>query len=139
MTDSPNLDLVRSIYAAWGRGDWSRTDWADSEIEFVIADGPQPEAVRGVTAMARSWREFLGALEQYAIHVEDCREIGDERVLVTVRVAGRGKTSGVDLARISPRAANVLHFRDGKVTRFVLYWDREHAFADLGLDRGPVR
>jgi hypothetical protein len=28
---SANVELVRSIYAAWGRGDWSSVEWAHSE------------------------------------------------------------------------------------------------------------
>jgi ketosteroid isomerase-like protein len=31
------------------------------------------------------------------------------------------------------RAANLFHMRGGRVTRLALYWDREHALADLGL------
>jgi ketosteroid isomerase-like protein len=29
--------------------------------------------------------------------------------------------------------ANLFHIRDGKVVRLTLYWDRERAVADLGL------
>jgi ketosteroid isomerase-like protein len=50
-----------------------------------------------------------------------------------MHLSGRGKTSGLDLAQIRSKGAWLVHVRDGKVTRFVRYWDRERALADLGL------
>ena len=34
-----NVEIVRSIFAAWERGDLGSAEWAHPEIEFVIADG----------------------------------------------------------------------------------------------------
>ena len=39
---SENLDLVRSIVAAWGRGDYTSAVWADAEIEWVVVDFVEP-------------------------------------------------------------------------------------------------
>ena len=44
---SENLDLVRSICAAWERGDYSSVEWEHPGIEFVIAVAPRPEAGLG--------------------------------------------------------------------------------------------
>jgi hypothetical protein len=39
---SANVELARLVLSAWGRGDFSSSEWAHSEIEFVRADGPSP-------------------------------------------------------------------------------------------------
>jgi ketosteroid isomerase-like protein len=129
---SENLDLVRSIYAARERGDYSSTDWAHPEIEFVIADGPSPGSWTGVDAMVEAWRDFQSAWDELHPEVEEYRELDDERILVLVRLRGRGKASGVELEEMRAKAATLYHVRGGKVTRLV-YSDRARAFADLGL------
>jgi ketosteroid isomerase-like protein len=131
---SANLDLVRSIYADWERGDWSRTEWADAEIEYVQADGPEPGSWSGHANMAEGMRGWLRDWDNFRIEGDDFRELDDERVLVFARTSGRGKRSGLELGGVLGGAANVFHLRDGQVTRFVLYFDRERALADLGLE-----
>jgi ketosteroid isomerase-like protein len=130
---SANVDLVRSIFKEWERGDFSSADWADSEIEYVFADGPSPGTWRGLAGMAEVWRDWLGAWEDVGIEGEEYFELDGERVLVLSRYSGRGKTSGLELGQMGARAATLFHIRSGKVTRFVGYWDRDRALADLGL------
>ena len=130
---SENLDLVRSIYAAQERGDFTSADWAHPEIEYVIADGPSPGSRTGLAGMAEGQRDFLRAWEDFRFVVDEYRELDDERVLVLNYFTGQGKTSGLDLGKLRAEGASLLHIRDGKVTRLVLYAERDRALADLGL------
>ncbi len=128
-----NLDLVRSIFAAWERADFSSTEWAGPDIEFVLADGPEPRTTEGLSAMAAGWREFLGAWIGYTVQADEYRDLGDDRVLVLLHAGGRGKTSGVELGQTSEKGANLFHITSGKVTRLVVYFDHRRALTDLGL------
>lgn len=130
---SANVDLVRSIYTAIGRGDYGSAAWADPGIEYVHADGPEPGSVTGLDGMAQSLRKIFGAFRDLRSEAEDYRELDAERVLVLVRASGRGKISALP---IDQRGAEVFEIHDGKVTRIVVYFDRDRALADLGLGPG---
>ena len=130
---SANVDLVKSIYAKWEKGDFSSNDWADPEIELVEADGPSPGTVKGLQEMATMWGKVLSAYEDFRAIADEYRELDDERVLVLIRNMGRGKASGLEVADMEPRSANLFHLRDGKVTRLTAWWSRDRALADLGL------
>ena len=129
---SENLDLVRSIYADWERGDFDSTEWAHSEIDYVRADGPEPGTWSGLTGMAEAVRAYAGAWDDVRLLMDDCRALDGERVLVLYHFVGRGKASGLDLGQVGTRAAHVFHISDGKVVKLVIYFDR--ALADLGLE-----
>lgn len=132
---SGNLAFVRSIYAAWERDDYGSTEWAHPDVEFVLADGPDPGSWRGRAGMAEGWRAFLSNWGDYRFEVEEYRELDAERILVLICVRGRGRTSGLELGQVGAEGANLLHVRGGKVVRLALYFDRDRALADLGLTR----
>jgi ketosteroid isomerase-like protein len=131
---SENLDLVRSIYADWERGDFSSVDWAHPGIEWVRLDGPEPGTWIGLAGVAAGFADWYSAWEDVRAEADECREIDDERVLALGRFSGRGRRSGVDLAQMRAPGANVFHVREGRVIRIVSYWDRQRALADLGME-----
>jgi ketosteroid isomerase-like protein len=130
---SANVNLVRSIFAAWARGDFSSTDWAQPEIEYVRADGPAPGSWTGLAGMADGFRDFVNAWEGWRVEADDYRELDGERILVLVHYGGRGRTSGLELGQIGTNAAVLFYVHGGKVARLVIYADRARALADLGL------
>jgi ketosteroid isomerase-like protein len=133
VTASANVDLVRSMLAAWEGGDYGSADRADREIEYAMVDGPEPGRWKGVAAMAEAARKGLDAWKDVGFEIEEYRELDDERVLVLHHISGSGKTSGLELGQMRTNGAHLFHLRRGRVTRLVNYWDRERALADLGL------
>ena len=130
-----NVDLVRSIWAAWEQGDLSSVEWAHPAVEYVIGDGPIPGCWTGLAEMAKAGRENADAWDDLRFQVEEYRALDDERVLVLYRYDGRGRMSGLELAQLRSEGVGLFHVRGGKVTRLVQYWDRERGLADLGLAR----
>ena len=69
------------------------------------------------------------------VEADEYRELLDGRVLVLVRNKGTAKASGIDLEQMRGwMTAFLCTLSNGKVTNITLYWDRDNAFADLGLE-----
>jgi ketosteroid isomerase-like protein len=134
VTVPSNREIVESIYAAWEKGDWSSSEWADPDIRFEMVGGLTEGSWRGRAEMSEAWAALLRAWEDLSAVPDEIRALDDERILVLLRNHGRGKVSGIEVTDISAKSANLFTIRDGKVTELVLYWDRDRAFADLGLE-----
>lgn len=132
---SANVELVRSIYAAWERGEFSSAEWAHPEIEFGTDSGlgPLEPVDGGVAGMATSWRNWLSAWEDFHAVADEYRELDDERILVLTSFSGRGKGERRRSGRDPHPRREPVPVRAGKVTRLVLYASRARALADLGL------
>jgi ketosteroid isomerase-like protein len=131
---SQNVDLVRTIYANWERGDFSSAEWAHPDVEFVIPDGPSPGSWSGLAGMAKGYGGYIDVYENVRINVEQVRELDDGTIVALFRRIGRAKTSGiVELPGREMEGAVIFHLRGGRVSRLVLYFERERALLDLGL------
>ncbi len=123
-----NVEFVRSILAAWEKGDFSSIDWADADIEYV-----EPLAVetRGIDEVQRRWRDFLGAWEHFVTTPERFIDVADDQVLVLVHFGGRGRASGAPTTGFS--GGQLFTVQGGKVARLVLYATRDEALEAVGL------
>jgi ketosteroid isomerase-like protein len=131
---SASVDLVRSIFTAWERGDYGSTAWARPQIEFVIADGISPGRWTGLAEMSAAFRsDVLSYFRDTRAEADEYRALDDQRVLVVFRRSARGKTSGLEIGEIRSRGAVLFQARAGKVDRLTFYWDCDRALADLGL------
>ena len=129
--------LVREAYAQWERGDFSSREWASDDFELILADGPSPGRFRGAD-VGRAWGEMIGMWEDFRALPEEVRDLGDGRVLVFTNNTGRSKGSGLELGDMHTRGANVIHVRDGKLTKLVAYFNRDQALVDVGLAHGSA-
>jgi ketosteroid isomerase-like protein len=130
-----NLEVVRGIYADWARGEFGATGWANADIEFVFDGGPSPGTWTGLADTAHAMRDFISAWSDFQVRAEEFRELDNERVLVLSTLNGSGKTSGLSLGEMRSEKCELFQIRGGKVVRLVIYWDRKHGLADLGLER----
>ena len=70
---SENLDLLRSIFADWERGDFSHGEWADPDIEWVLVEGPSPDGWKGRTEAREGFRDWTSAWEEFCVEADEYR------------------------------------------------------------------
>jgi ketosteroid isomerase-like protein len=112
---SENLDLVRSIYADWERGNYESAEWAHPEVEYVNPSGAiEPGTRHGLAAFSRAIESVFDGWETWQMELEQVEAFGDQ-VAVVVRYRARGRGSGVE---VGGRESALWTVHDGKVVRY---------------------
>jgi ketosteroid isomerase-like protein len=126
-----NVELVRRGYDAFNRGDMNAAfELFDPEIEWSEGtDVPEPQLYHGHDGVRRQQQRFRESWESFSIEPEEFIEAGD-RLVVIVKLAGRGKGSGID---VETRGAHVWTVRAGKAVRLEMYLDTATALEAVGL------
>jgi ketosteroid isomerase-like protein len=127
-----NVDIIRSMYEQWARGDFPPS-FIDPEVVHrrIGAQTPDMEGEwRGIDALASSMRDYLRSFSDLRIEAEEIVDLGSDRVLVLSRHKAIGKLSG---APIDHELGDVFTLRDGTVVRYESYWNRAEALRAVGL------
>ena len=126
---SENLDLVRSIFAAWERGNFaSAIEPLAADIRFSAAQPEGQAMASGRVEMARFMRDFLASWDRYWIKLHDLQELAPGRFLAAATQYGRGKDSG---AETSMPAFIAIAFRGGEIAQLEFFYDHASAVAAL--------
>jgi len=124
-----NVEIVRRVYDAWGRGDIpGPIEFFHEDVEYVNPQGAiEPGTRSGVTEFARAGEKLHEAWEFWEGEPEEIKADGD-RVAVRVRFRARGRGSGVE---VEGYESALFTFRDGKVARYEWFHGESDAFDAL--------
>jgi ketosteroid isomerase-like protein len=127
-----NIDVIRSSYEAWNRGDIDHMFQAfDPDIEWCLPEGGINAGIyRGHDAVRRLMESYLDAFDYFRMEPERFFQAADGRIVVFIRSPGKGKGSGVE---VEVRTAYTWTMREGKAVRCEISTDRAEALKAVGL------
>jgi ketosteroid isomerase-like protein len=121
-----NVDVLRRIYAAWGRKESAR-DLIASDIEYV---NPVYAVEPGTRRGRKSFAVVRSTYEDFQLQIERMIDAGEEDVVVLAYYTGTGRISGVPVAG---EHGYVWTIRDGLAVRFRWFQSHQEALAAAGV------
>jgi ketosteroid isomerase-like protein len=128
-----NVELVRLAVDATNGRDLATLDaiWseeAEFHSTFAASEG---RVFRGGRQGIRDYFDTLGdVFDDMQIEIEEITDVSEDRLVVELRVSGRGKGSGVN---VEQRNGQVWTIVDSKVARIDSYMNSTDAFDAAGL------
>ena len=115
-----NVDVVRSTYEAFGKGDMDAVGAALATTVWHEAEGmPYGGTFTGAEAIFENvFGPISQDVENFSARPDELLDGGDEKVVSLGRYSGQGANGPVDVA-----FAHVWTVRDGKIVHFVQHTD----------------
>ena len=126
------LEIVRGIYEAWARGDFTTGPahfHPEIRFESFMPDSANRYVTYGLDGIVAFMGEFLPSWREYRIAGERFLEIDERTVLVEGRQDGVGRYSG---ALVRDPVFSVWTFEGDRVVRLIWERDREAALRSVG-------
>jgi ketosteroid isomerase-like protein len=109
------------------------TEYLAPELEwYTAAEDPDVATHRGPQAFKAYVERWMDSFDGLRADLEECIDVGDDRVWTWVRWTGRGRASG---ANAEWHLAIVYTLRDGRIVRADEYFDRDEALEAVGLSK----
>jgi uncharacterized protein len=127
-----NVEVVRRMYEAFGRGDIDAVRRAfDPDVMIDATHRVDGRIGHGREELIAIVSEWLGAWDEWHEEIEEMRDVGG-RVLVVSTQSGHGKGSGIAWEN---RFGMLFDVANDRITRWTVYDDVGEALGAAGLDR----
>jgi ketosteroid isomerase-like protein len=128
-----NVKVVRRAYEAFssaGLDGFLEHVHPDAEYDATAAIGPFAGMYYGRAAIRDFLADYFDSWEYARMEPEDFIEVGEDHVVVLLRLHMRGKGSGIE---VEARTINVWTLRDGKAVRMAVHNDKAEALESVAL------
>ena len=127
-----NVEVVRRLNAAFNRGDIEAAlaFFDPAAVWHSRADEPDTGEYQGRDAIREMARMWVGMFDDFQLDLDEYAVAGDQRVVTSGSVSGRGRASG---AEVREAYAWVIRLRGGAVVEVREYSGRAEAIAAVGL------
>lgn len=125
-----NVEIARATVTATERGDWEGAlEHYDPAVELDASRVPGGGIYVGPGGVREFFTDWFGAWTHLRVQAERFIDAGDS-VVVMLRIAGRGRDTGVD---VSMQSGDVMTVRNDKIVRHVAYPLVAEALRSVGL------
>jgi uncharacterized protein len=128
-----NVNIVRRGFEVFNAGDLDRlvSEFFAPEVEYrTSAEDPDAATHRGQPAYRRYVEQWMDSFDGLRADVDECIDVGDDRVFTWVHWTGRGRTSGADA---DWHLAIIYTMKDPRIVSGEEYFDRAEALEAVGL------